>query len=376
MASSDLRLVRDNSRDTQQYLLNTQFLSNGCSGRVRLQDSMCDKPGPSSPLMSTALPLLANHIYGTISSPATLLDSPIQTELSTDPPTAFSEQEDDILRELVKRHGTKKWHIISSKMQKKTPRECRKSWSAEEDHLLLQGHNAFGNRWTEIAKMVPGRTDNAVKNRYNALCTKRSHSTLKAGNGYNAASTGRIHHIEEAWNEANAYWHGHDSKRTKRRNQDDDEDDDGRRRRFFGAQATNMACLKSNHIISETSCSPLDFTIDEMPQANFDLHRMRMLRKQVGGGNHASDSRSLLEGILPASVDDSATSPRDGPVDMDEVMGWLLTSAQTPTPTIDCSADSVHPSVSSCGRMKSPSAILRVDAELDAELELSDIKEP
>lgn len=80
------------------------------------------------------------------------------------------------------------------------------------------------------------RTDNAVKNRYNALCTKRSHSTLKAGNGYNAASTGRIHHIEEAWNEANAYWHGHDSKRTKRRNQDDDEDDDGRRRRFFGAQ--------------------------------------------------------------------------------------------------------------------------------------------
>nr|PNR36501.1 hypothetical protein PHYPA_022352 [Physcomitrium patens] len=112
----------------------------------------------------------------------------------------------------------------------------KSSWSAEEDHLLLQGHNAFGNRWTEIAKMVPGRTDNAVKNRYNALCTKRSHSTLKAGNGYNAASTGRIHHIEEAWNEANAYWHGHDSKRTKRRNQDDDEDDDGRRRRFFGAQ--------------------------------------------------------------------------------------------------------------------------------------------
>lgn len=158
MASSDVVMIReDNSSSSsniinnniQQRILSPQYLCD----RVRMQESMRDKPGCNG--------------YGATFSAATPLDSP---KHSTDPPITFSEQEDDILRELVKRHGTKKWHIISAKMHKKTPRECRKrwrtylhmcmnksSWSAEEDHLLLQGHNAFGNRWTEIAKMVPGR---------------------------------------------------------------------------------------------------------------------------------------------------------------------------------------------------------------------------
>lgn len=40
--------------------------------------------------------------------------------------------------------------------------------------LLCEAQKIFGNRWTKIAKVVSGRTDNAVKNRFSTLCKKRA----------------------------------------------------------------------------------------------------------------------------------------------------------------------------------------------------------
>ncbi|KAL0327190.1 UNVERIFIED_CONTAM: Transcription factor [Sesamum angustifolium] len=99
----------------------------------------------------------------------------------------FGSQEDDILREQIRLHGTENWAIIASKFKDKTTRQCRRrwftylnsdfkrgGWSPEEDMLLCEAQKIFGNRWTEIAKMVSGRTDNAVKNRFTTLCKKRA----------------------------------------------------------------------------------------------------------------------------------------------------------------------------------------------------------
>ncbi|PIN04077.1 Transcription factor, Myb superfamily [Handroanthus impetiginosus] len=100
---------------------------------------------------------------------------------------SWSQEEDDILREQIRIHGTENWTIIASKFKDKTTRQCRRrwftylnsdfkkgGWSPEEDMLLCEAQKIYGNRWTEIAKVVSGRTDNAVKNRFTTLCKKRA----------------------------------------------------------------------------------------------------------------------------------------------------------------------------------------------------------
>ncbi|KAA8533001.1 hypothetical protein F0562_032882 [Nyssa sinensis] len=108
----------------------------------------------------------------------------------------WSQEEDDILREQIRTHGTENWAIIASKFKDKTTRQCRRrwytylnsdfkkgGWSPEEDMLLCEAQKIFGNRWTEIAKVVSGRTDNAVKNRFSTLCKKRAkHEALAKEN--------------------------------------------------------------------------------------------------------------------------------------------------------------------------------------------------
>ena len=98
----------------------------------------------------------------------------------------WTEEEDLRLRGLVEQYGTKKWSYISTPFDNKGSKQCRRrwqnrlsmdakntSWTSEEDNILLKGHKKLGNRWTEIAKQLSGRTDNAVKNRFFALRKKK-----------------------------------------------------------------------------------------------------------------------------------------------------------------------------------------------------------
>lgn len=98
-------------------------------------------------------------------------------------PKAWAKDEDKLLLSIVQSMRVPmKWSLVAQNLPERTGKQCREryvnhlnprlkvtDWSPTEDATIFHLYNTIGSHWAKMSKIIPGRTDNGIKNRFHNL---------------------------------------------------------------------------------------------------------------------------------------------------------------------------------------------------------------
>uniref|UniRef100_A0A0D9WWV0 Uncharacterized protein n=1 Tax=Leersia perrieri TaxID=77586 RepID=A0A0D9WWV0_9ORYZ len=185
----DLTAATGNSFVNHEFLMTANNVS---QRHFTSSTNAGDRTGmaPSSFVMSEWGQAAAS--YGTVASNlvgAAMVCQQTQARGSNDKPPLingpWTREEDEVLRNMVIQHGNRKWAEIAKSLPGRIGKQCRERWinhlhpdikkdvwTGEEDKILIEAHKIFGKSWSAISRYLLGRSENNIKNHWNATARR------------------------------------------------------------------------------------------------------------------------------------------------------------------------------------------------------------